>query len=166
MVDLAKNPAPGSQLRLDQPTPAGPLASGAASLARRLEPRCGPGAFAKLSDRRLPITGADLDAAIAAGSGAGAPIEHRGWCRARDRALAGVANKPAFFALLGPAGTGKTWLLHTIQMPLQQRGQQAKLVLRGELPFHVAAGTVVLVDEAATMDAERLAHPPRFATPP
>ncbi|MGH7097937.1 MAG: hypothetical protein ACREE4_09810 [Stellaceae bacterium] len=72
--------------------------------------------------------------------------------------LGALSKGPAFLALLGPPGTGKTWLLQAILTALRQRGQRAMLVPRGELPFKIAAGTVVLIDEAARMGAERLAH--------
>ena len=91
-----------------------------------------------------------------------ATVRHPGWCGAYGRLmtelLAGPGASPAFFALLGPAGTGKTWLLQAVAAALRQRGQPVILVRRGELPIEVAPGTVILVDEAARMEDGPLAR--------
>jgi hypothetical protein len=85
-------------------------------------------------------------------------IQHLGWCKAYDDLMAQLAAGPVFLALLGPAGTGKTWLLQAVLAALREQGQPAVLVQRGELSLEAAAGTVVLVDEAARMDDARLAQ--------
>lgn len=72
--------------------------------------------------------------------------------------MAQLAAGPVFLALLGPAGTGKTWLLQAVLAALRGQGRAAIFVPRGELPIEAAAGTVVLVDEAARMDDEGLAQ--------
>lgn len=100
--------------------------------------------------------------ASAATGGSDAPVQHPGWCEAYDSLMielvAGLTAGPAFLALLGPAGTGKTWLLHAAAAGLRRRGQPAILVRRGELPIEVFPGTAVLVDEAARMDDRQLAR--------
>jgi hypothetical protein len=94
----------------------------------------------------------------ASGRAAGEPVAHAGWCKAQQAILDATARGPAFLGLVGPPGTGKSWMLHTILTAVEQRGQRAMLVLRGDLPFEIDAGTVVLIDEAAKMGAERLAQ--------
>lgn len=100
--------------------------------------------------------------ASAATGGPDAPVQHPGWCEAYDglmiELVAGLTAGPAFLALLGPAGTGKTWLLHAAAADLRRRGQPVVLVRRGELPIEVFPGTAVLVDEAARMDDQQLAR--------
>jgi len=100
--------------------------------------------------------------ASAATGGSDAPVPHPGWCEAYDSLMielvAGLTAGPAFLALLGPAGTGKTWLLHAAAACLRRRGQPAILVRRGELPIEVFPGTAVIVDEAARMDDRQLAR--------
>lgn len=91
-----------------------------------------------------------------------APVQHPSWCEAYDNLMialvAGLTAGPAFLALLGPAGTGKTWMLQAAAAALRQRGQPVILVRRGELPIEVFPGTAVLVDEAARMDDGQLAR--------
>ncbi|HEY0202910.1 MAG TPA: hypothetical protein VGC15_02000 [Acetobacteraceae bacterium] len=72
--------------------------------------------------------------------------------------VAGLTAGPAFLALLGPAGTGKSWMLQAAAAALRRRGQPVILVRRGELPIEVFPGTAVLVDEAARMDDGQLAR--------
>ncbi len=98
--------------------------------------------------------------ASAAKSGSDAPVQHPGWCEAYDglmiELVAGLTDGPAFLALLGPAGTGKTWMLQAAAADLRRRGQPVIIVRRGELPIEVFPGTAVLVDEAARMDDRQL----------
>lgn len=100
--------------------------------------------------------------ASATAGGSDAPVQHPGWCEAYDglmvELVAGLTVGPAFLALLGPAGTGKTWLLQAAAAGLRRRGQPAILVRRGELPIEVFPGSAVLVDEAARMDDQQLAR--------
>jgi hypothetical protein len=72
--------------------------------------------------------------------------------------VAGLTAGPAFLALLGPAGTGKTWMLQAAAAAMRRRGQPAVLVRRGELPIEVFPGTAILVDEAARMNDAQLAR--------
>jgi len=108
-----------------------------------------------------PDPSSPAPASVAAG-GSDAPIQHPGWCEAYDglmiELVAGLTAGPAFLALLGSAGTGKTWMLQTAAAALRRRGQPAILVRRGELPIEVFPGTAVLVDEAARMDDQQLAR--------
>ncbi len=100
--------------------------------------------------------------ASAAKGGPDAPVQHPGWCEAYDglmiELVTGLTAGPAFLALLGPAGTGKTWMLQAAAADLRRRGQPVILVRRGELPIEVFPGTAVLVDEAARMDDGQLAR--------
>ena len=100
--------------------------------------------------------------AFTAAGAVDAAVQHPGWCEAYDRLmvelLARLGAGPAFFALLGPAGTGKTWLLQAVAAALRQQGQAVILVRRGELPIEAAPGAVILVDEAARMDDGPLAR--------
>lgn len=100
--------------------------------------------------------------ASAATGGPDAPVQHPGWCEAYDglmvQLVAGLTDGPAFLALLGPPGTGKTWMLQAAAAALRRRGQPVILVRRGELPIEVFPGTAILVDEAARMDDGQLAR--------
>ena len=72
--------------------------------------------------------------------------------------MAQLAAGPVFLALLGSVGTGKTWLLQAVLTALREQGRPVVFVPRGELLIAAAAGTVVLVDEAARMDDGMLAQ--------
>ncbi len=85
-------------------------------------------------------------------------VEHAAWREARDRILAMTASGPGTIALLGAAGTGKTWLLRELAPALREFGQEVTLVRQGDLPFEVRPQSAVLVDEASRMSQMRLAE--------
>ncbi len=86
-------------------------------------------------------------------------VAHRGWSTARDALIAAVQAGPGIVALLGPAGTGKTLLLHDVARALQAELPNVLLVDRGDaVPDAEALQGAVLIDEADRMDADALAN--------
>lgn len=91
-------------------------------------------------------------------SSAGQIVAHRGWSTARNALLAAVHAGPGIVALLGPAGTGKTLLLHDVTRTLLADQPDVLLLDRGDAVLDVEAlQGVVLIDEADRLDADALA---------
>lgn len=86
------------------------------------------------------------------------PLEafaHPSWQRAEHEALAAVARGQRVL-LLGPAGTGKTLLLQSLEQTLRARGADVQVLRRGE-PLAAVPGTaVLLIDEAGGFPDEEL----------
>lgn len=99
---------------------------------------------------------ATLDAAFRLTLDVADVTQHPGWRAARDQALATLAAGPGLAALFGPAGTGKTLLLHELARSLRATGRPCHLIGRGDLPFTAGPGEIVLVDEAARIEAATL----------
>jgi hypothetical protein len=98
-----------------------------------------------------------LSEALVVGQPPKPPVEHPGWTKARADLLTEIAGEPALLALVGPPGTGKTMLLHTILADIQQSGHTAAIMSGGVLPFEFTPGRVALLDNATEMEAEALA---------
>lgn len=86
----------------------------------------------------------------------GEAVEHGPWCAARNGVLARLAAGPAHVALLGPAGSGKTLLLHTLVRALQDQGRAVRLGDRGGMLPDLGGDAVLAVDDADRLDAEAL----------
>ncbi len=70
--------------------------------------------------------------------------------------LAAAAGGPRTLALLGAAGTGKTWLLNRLVPELRERGRLVRLEQRGEVTPQFPLGGILLVDEASRLDRASL----------
>ena len=84
-------------------------------------------------------------------------VTHPVWLKARAALLDAASAGPTTLALLGEAGTGKSWLLRHLDVILRETGQAVTLVGQGDLPWTLQPGAVLLIDEAARMNAEALA---------
>jgi energy-coupling factor transporter ATP-binding protein EcfA2 len=80
-------------------------------------------------------------------------VEHGPWRAARDGVLARLAAGPAHVALLGPAGSGKTLLLHVLARALQDQGRMVRVGDRGGTLPDVSGDAILLIDDADRLDA-------------
>ena len=96
------------------------------------------------------------DAAALLTSRLHATVVHQDWQSAHDRLMRALGEGSGCVALLGPPGTGKTLLLRRVARTLAEQGRAVTLVERGDCPFGLEQGGVVLVDEAARMDPARM----------
>ncbi len=96
---------------------------------------------------------------------AGQAVAHRGWRKARERALTAFLSGPCVVVVAGGPGTGKTLLLEELARALKTAGAATILHRRGDLgqdgwitPDGQATFRVMLIDEADRMDGAALAH--------
>jgi hypothetical protein len=108
----------------------------------------------------LPETPGALDKRGVIG-GAGAVVLGTVWHEAHDRALAAL-EKPGIVVVLGPAGVSRTFL-QELMAGLRERGRAVTFVPRPELPRWWPAGSALVIEDAAQMDAallEAICRPP------
>ena len=96
----------------------------------------------------------------------GRVVDHPAWRAALTQARAALAQPQSVVAVLGSAGTGKTWLLRALLAELGDAGYNAVLLERGDSEDRPAAWPdVVLVDEADRIGAEALDRLVRSGVP-
>jgi len=86
-------------------------------------------------------------------------VDHPAWREALAQVRAALTQPHPIIAVLGPPGTGKTWLLRALRDELRAAGQNAVLLARGDAAAGPAPGSgpgVVLVDEADRIDPATL----------
>jgi hypothetical protein len=86
-------------------------------------------------------------------------VDHTAWREALAQVRAALTQPHPVIAVLGPPGTGKTWLLRALRDELRAAGQNAVLLARGDAAAGPAPGSgpgVVLVDEADRIDPATL----------
>ena len=84
-------------------------------------------------------------------------VPHRAWRQCRAALLEALSAGPATIALLGEAGTGKSWLLRHLETILRKHGRAVTLLRQGDLPWHLVPGAVLLIDEASRLGPQALA---------
>ncbi len=107
--------------------------------------------------RRLAGSGDEL----ARGRAWNRVVAHRGWLSVRDRALAGLASRPALVVVLGESGTGKTFLMRELTRVLRAGGIAAHLVPAGEDGTGLDAAddrSVLVIDDAGRFEPAALAR--------
>ena len=83
-------------------------------------------------------------------------VAHPAWEDARNAILDLAAAGPVTVALVGPPGTGKTWLLRELASSLGDHGFPTMVLLQGDLPSVLAGGAALLIDEALRMSEPAL----------
>jgi hypothetical protein len=84
----------------------------------------------------------------------GAVVPHADWRQTQDRALAAL-DMPGIVVVLGPAGVSGSFLLE-LMAGLRERGRAVTFVPRPDLPRWWPAGSALVIEDAAQMDAVRL----------
>lgn len=84
-------------------------------------------------------------------------VAHPAWLSASEGVLAALARSGRV-ALLGPAGSGKTLLLHAVAGALRDDGRVVRVADRGELPADLQRDAALLVDDADRLDSDALAR--------
>jgi hypothetical protein len=108
----------------------------------------------------LPETPDALDQRGVIG-GAGAVVLDAVWRQAHDRALAAL-EMTGIVVVLGPAGLSGTFL-QELMAGLRERGRAVTFVPRPDLPRWWSAGSALVIEDAAQMDAallEAICRPP------
>lgn len=98
------------------------------------------------------------DAPFRLGVGPDEAVPHRSWRALHSGVLAALEDGPARIALLGPAGSGKTLLLHALASALQERGRAARVAGAGTLPADLPRDAILLVDDADRLGGDALAR--------
>jgi len=92
------------------------------------------------------------------GVGPDEAVPHRSWRALQAGVLAALGSGPACIALLGPAGSGKTLLLHSLASALNENDQLARVVGAGTLAMDLPCDAILLVDDADRLDGDALAQ--------
>ncbi len=79
------------------------------------------------------------------------PIQHAAWEEARNAILDLAAEGPVTAVIVGPPGTGKSWLLRELATALGDFGFPTMMLMQGDLPMTVSSGAALLVDNASLM---------------
>ena len=88
--------------------------------------------------------------------GATQAIRHAAWEEARNAVLDLASKGPVTVALVGGAGTGKTWLLRELAGSLGDHGFPSTMLMQGDLSATVGEGGALLIDESLRMSDEVL----------
>lgn len=84
-------------------------------------------------------------------------VPHAAWRQTRSALIEAASAGPATHALLGDPGTGKTWLMHHLELILRRHERPVTFLRQGDLPWELTPGTVLLIDEAARLRSDALA---------